>query len=169
MFSKGEHKNLWRMIEIGGCVILIILLFSGLNSCKNGKTGTEGSVKIDNRASVIKGSTSDYTDLLKDREVYFSGIEDTTINKATIVYLNNDENNDDIYLQYTVKDKDTEEVLFETDLIPSGQFVEWVPGDSGLHEGKNNILFIETPYIQIDEKWVTLTVGKNEAVFTLIN
>lgn len=169
MFNKEKPNLLRKMIGVGGCLVLIIFLARGCGGCNESGMDTNGSVKIDTRAGSIKSASTDYQDLLKDREVLFTGIPSSVINKSTKVQLDNNEVNDDIYLQYTVKDKDTGEVLFETDLIPSGQFVEWVPGDSNLHEGDNNILFVETPYIQIDEKWVTLTVGKNEAVFTLIN
>ena len=170
MREENLRKRDVRVLIVVLMLLLFVLVLRNCGRPDNANNSSiSASIQIDNRVKTDKGSTiSNTSSALEKREVLFTGIPSSVINKSTKVHLDNNELNDDIYLKYKVINKDTEEVLFETDLIPSGQFVEWIPGDSGLHEGKNNILFVETPYILIDEEWVTLTVGKNEAVFTFV-
>ena len=99
---------------------------------------------------------------LSNRLVYFAGIDDTSFDRTGSIELLNLPENEDFLMRYIVTDLATNEQIFETDLIPSGQRVYWTPGET-LPAGEYDIAFTEMPYaLSADGKdYVPLTQGRN--------
>lgn len=163
--TSSNSKRNKIIIAIIIALLLGIILFLALRPAQKEVQVVDTSnnnVRIDKRSSdeVPKGP-------LSDRQVYFSGINDADVSAKTVVYLENLPENDDFYMTYQIEDKETGEIVFETDLIPSGEHVEWVIGDS-LSVGEHKLIFHEKPYWEDETgNWIALTSGNNEATFTV--
>lgn len=106
---------------------------------------TEG-MKVDNGATEKAKSAAS---TLAGRQVYYAGLEDCTVNQNTVVYLENLEDNIDIYMTYEITVDGN--VIFQTDLIPPGEYVEWTPAEI-LEAGKTYAVYLkETPYYEEKE------------------
>ena len=56
----------------------------------------------------------------------------------------------------------------ETELIPTGKHVEWVPGET-MDKGEYTLSFKQIPYwLMEDGEYMELTTGNNIAVFTIV-
>ena len=99
---------------------------------------------------------------LADRQVYFAGIEDTVVSKTDTIELENLPANEDFVMRYVITDLDTNEQIYETDLIPSGEHVNWTPAET-LPPGTYNIAFTEIPFYPTgaDDEFIPLTQGRN--------
>lgn len=105
-------------------------------------------------------------DPLEDRKVFFYGYDDKTITKTTTIALCNPKENLDFYMMYEILDEKGN-VVFETDLIPSGQSLIWVPGET-LSVGEHKLSFLYVPYYQnSDGTWRKLTSGNCEVTYTI--
>ena len=112
---------------------------------------------------------SQETNPLFGRNVYFSGLSDSVLNKDTVVYLENlVDNQPDIYMQYEIIDKATGNLVYKTDLIPAGEMIVWVAADV-LSPGAYDLIFRETPFWENGENYIQLTGGENEVHFTIIH
>ena len=159
---------IWIVLAI---ICNAILIGFGIASRKSVEKQMETAqiLGLDTRATASKDTLS-LEDALKDRQVYFSGIEDTCVNSNTVVYLENAAENEDIYMVYQIIDKDTGAVYEITDLIPAGEHVEWEPADY-LTEGEHTLIFNEMPYFAWEGSetgYVQLTQANNEVVFTVL-
>lgn len=105
---------------------------------------------------------------LAGKNIFFSGLSDSVLNKRTIVYLENvADNSDDIFMKYDIYNGD--ELIYSTDLIPAGKAVEWIAGET-LATGEYDLVFNETPYWQNEYgEFVQLTSGANTVHFTMVN
>ncbi len=98
-----------------------------------------------------------------------SGIEDTVIGPETVVQLDNREENIDFLLRYEIYDTGTGELVFETDLIPSGQHIDWVPGET-LEPGEYTLNFLQIPYYPDPSgEYVALTQGSNQVNLAILD
>ncbi len=102
---------------------------------------------------------TELSEALKGRQVYFSGIEDMTISKTSIIHLENLPENEDIMMVYEIKEGD--KVLKTTEMIPAGMDIEWVSGKV-LDAGKHELSFIQHPFYMYQGKYIPLTVTRNE-------
>ena len=125
-----------------------------------------GSLMVDTRSEKGGEKRGSLADILADRQVYFAGIENATISRDTVIYLENMEENGDILMQYKISDKATGEVLESTGLIPSGEQVAWSPGEK-LKEGTYTLIFHEKPFYPYEGDYVALTQGNNEVTITI--
>ncbi len=111
--------------------------------------GTSGKY-IDPNTGTVKDITDNDSPLV-NRYVYYAGLEDSVIKKDTAVYLENLKKNEDIFMAYEVYD-DKGNLVFETNLIPSGEFVRWVPGEN-FESGEYEFSIKHIPYYGFaDEK-----------------
>lgn len=108
---------------------------------------------------------------LSSRNVYFAGIDNSTCGPNTVIYLENLEENEDFLMKYQIyeleEDGSKGEQLFETDLIPSGQHVNWKPAET-LTPGVHNVTFVELPFMPQGEDFIPLTAGENNVVLTIV-
>lgn len=112
-------------------------------------------------AAAVKG------DALKDRNVYFAGFMDAVLSENSTVRLENLPQNGDFLLQYIISDQDSGEAVFETELIPSGQCVVWMPGET-LGAGTYHLEFLMVPYyVDADGNCSPLTSGSNEVCYQI--
>lgn len=127
-------------------------------------SSTENNLVVDERATIER---RDPYKALSNRQVYYAGIEDCTVNKNTVIYLENLEDNGDILMKYDIYVGD--EKVFETDLIPSGNHVEWKPSDS-LKSGKTyKINLQQTPYYPLENgEYLSLTSPINTVNITIL-
>ncbi len=144
-------------------VVIIMLLF---RSCgKVEKDAGAGSMVIDTDATdeQIKEVAP-----FVNRNVYFSGIVDSEISRTGSVQLLNDKQNEDFLMKFVVKDDETGETLYESDLVPSGKAVYWVPGET-LEPGTHSLTVEEIPYFMFEDgSYTTLSVGRNNVKITII-
>ena len=129
---------------------------------------SQGGMVVDTRSTGEKnGETAGNP--LAGRSVYFSGIEDAAISREAAVRLDNREENLDFLLRYEIYDDGTGEMVFETGLIPSGQYVEWVPGET-LEPGEYTLNFLQIPYYpEATGKYVGLTQGSNQVTLAILD
>lgn len=101
------------------------------------------------------------------RNVFFVGLEDKTIAPGEAIYLENVASNEDFVMKFEVKDLDTGNIVFTTDLIPSGKMVEWIPSEN-LSAGAHRLAVLQSPYyIAEDGSKTPLTAGNNEVTLTI--
>lgn len=148
-------------------IVLLIMVIVALSAVFVGtqmnakKKEVTGNLIVDNRATDKEVKTETNDNFLSGRNIYFSGIEDAVINKNTVVQLDNSKDNLDFYMKYEICDTKTGEKIFETDLIPSGQHIDWIPGET-LSPGVYDLSFNEIPYYeQSAGDFVSLTKGCN--------
>ena len=103
---------------------------------------------------------------LSNRQIYFSGVGDEFLGYDTELRLENLAENEDFMMKYVVTNLDTDSTVFETGLIPSGEYVGWVPGHD-LGEGEHHLNFHIVPYYPQGEDYLPLTSANNEVVFTI--
>lgn len=129
---------------------------------------SSGSVFILDDRSVDKNEAVQVVENpLADRNVYFAGYLDATLTKESTVALENLPENEDFFLKYTITNNDTNEVVFETNLIAAGQCIVWNPGET-LDEGTYELQFLASPYYQeVDGSFVPLTAGSNTVTYTI--
>lgn len=166
-----KRKNRKRRDTVGNVVIavlIIIILMLLLRSCRASPQviTTGGSMDVDTRA------TSQIEEMFKgqenERDVYFAGINDAVINEKTKVLLENLPENEDYLMKYEIYNVDTDEKVFETDLIPSGSHIVWMAGEDLGEAGTYNLLFVESPFAPLDDgTYEPLTVGRNTVTFTV--
>ena len=85
---------------------------------------------------------------LSDRQVYYAGLEDCTINKDSAIYLENLPENEDFYMAYEVYVDD--KLVHKTDLIPSRKFSKWIPGET-MEPGTYVFNIKHIPYYEVSE------------------
>ena len=108
---------------------------------------------------------------ISSRNVYFAGIDNSTCNGDTIVYLENLPENDDFLMRYEIytltEDGQRKDMIHETDLIPSGKHVNWKPAED-LEVGVHHVAFVEQPFMQSGKDYIPLTAGENQVVLTIV-
>lgn len=172
MEKKKNRGSLVRIIlAVLAAVVTVAVIAAFLVSSKghgNGETATgQGGLVVDTRATETQKAEPE-TDPLAERNVYFSGIEDATISRETVVQLDNREENLDFLLRYEIYDGDGE-LVFETDLIPSGQYVEWVPGET-LGAGVHTLSFLQIPYyVDGAGEYTSLTQGSCQVTLAILD
>lgn len=166
--KKDNKKTLTRVVIAVLLVIIALLLWKSCSKEPAKAPAKEGNLTIDTRSGE-KEEEASLADVLKDRQVFFSGIEDAVISKETKVYLENPKENQDILMKYEVIDKESGEVVETTDLIPAGESVTWMAGEV-LTIGEHTLIFHEMPYYPWEEAengYYPLTQGNNEVVFAV--
>ena len=174
-FTRNKGRSSKAVIIV---LILIILGLIGAGAAyyflhkDNGNTvKTEssgyGNLRLDTTANSEKSDPND----LSNRNVYFSGIDNSSCNKDTVIYLENLPENEDFLMKYEIyelnEDGTRGEMVFSTDLIPSGQHVNWKPAEN-LSAGTHNISFLEQPFVQSGDDFIPLTAGENQVVLTIV-
>lgn len=186
--KKGSKKP----VVIAVIILVIALLILFMRSCSGGETvdiseqeptpvvGTTatptpsdnggGQVFIIDEGAVDK---SEYAETKKNplsgRNVFFAGYADATLNGSSTVALENLPENKDFFMRYVITDKDTNTVVYETNLIPSGQCIIWTPGET-LKAGTYNLQFLAVPYYHDGNgNFQQLTSGCNDIVYTIVN
>ena len=128
--------------------------------------GGKGGMVVDTRAT-RDGDGATGGNPLAGRSVYFSGIGDAAIGRDTAVRLDNREENLDFLMRYEVYDTGTGGLVFETGLIPSGRYVDWVPGVT-LGPGEYTLDFLQIPYCPGPSGGYTgLTQGSNRVTLAI--
>ncbi len=161
--KKSTRNIIALVINIAIIAILGIAMYLHFNKKAN---IPETPVVIDTRATQIS-EVDKVKDKVKDRNVYFAGIDNAVLDMESRVKLENLPENEDFYMSYTVTNDDTGEVVYNTDLIPSGSHVAWIAGET-LGKGEFNLSFLATPYVISDEgEAIALTSGNNKVKLTI--
>ncbi len=174
----GKGKNRENLVKIILAVLAAAVALAAITAFCIGRRGHgsetpaagQGGLVVDTRAADTRASDARTeepgADPLAGRNVYFSGIGDTAISREAVVRLDNREENLDFLLRYEVYDGDGE-LVFETGLIPSGQHVDWVPGET-LGAGEHTLSFLQIPYY-VDEagELTGLTQGSCQATLAI--
>lgn len=105
---------------------------------------------------------------LSERNVFFAGYSDATLSKMSTVALENLPENEDFLMKYIITDIGTGDVVYETNLIPSGQCVVWVPGET-MEVGTYHLQFLAIPYYYDGNgNFQQLTSGSNALQYTIV-
>ncbi len=159
MKKKDVRNTVALVIMFITIVILVIALVVGHKKAPVVNEAANKPVVIDSNAT-----SKDEQELeakLASRNIYFAGIDNATITTESRIKLENLPENEDFLMKYTVTNEATGEKVYETDLIPSGQFVNWIAGDT-LGKGEYDLSFLMTPYVLLDDgTYKTLTSGNN--------
>ncbi len=167
-----EKKNNKTVIIIVIVATLVILgLLGGFYYLYTHKPEAEptpqGNMVLDTRSTTDQAKKNSP---LASRSVYFAGIEDAALAKDSQIALDNLPENEDFLLKYEITDTATGELVFETDLIPSGERVLWTPGET-LAPGTYKLSFLEKPFYK-DEKtgeYTPLTSGNNVVTIVIVD
>ena len=180
---KNDDSNKKTKIAVGAAIVAAIAILFGIGfvirTSGNGSgnenepqavvtTPNSGSIMlIDDRLVDKNEAVQAQNNPLADRNVYFAGYVDATLSKTSTVALENLPENEEFYLKYTVTNIDTNEVVFETNLIPSGQCVMWTPGET-LEVGTYNLQLLASPYYEKEDgSFLPLTAGSNVVQYTI--
>ena len=154
---EAKYKLVETMIiAIIGVVTFIMALFIVYQVRLPKKTAA--NMQVDTRATDEEISAD--RGELSDRSIFFAGIEDAVIRKGSLIALKNLEQNGDFVMKYKIFDAISDDLLFETDLIPAGEHVNWDPSVN-FDEGKHTVAFVEEPYWEKDGDYIPLTSGRN--------
>ncbi len=108
---------------------------------------------------------------ISSRNVYFAGIDNSTCNGGTIVYLENLPENEDFLMRYEIytltEDGQRKDMIHETDLIPSGKHVNWKPAED-LGVGIHHVAFVGQPFMKSGKDYIPLTAGENQVLLTIV-
>lgn len=158
----------FAIVLLGIVVAVLGLLIINKPKSRGYEGIAQAGIAIDNNATTKKVDNP-VINPLANRQVYFAGISDCIIGKENVIYLENPTENEDIYISYRISDSKTDEIIFETNLIPSGERVIWNPSEC-LTPGDYTLNFTQIPYWRADEKseWQTLTNGNNAVNITLV-
>ena len=100
---------------------------------------------------------------LSGRNIYFSGVEDAVIGMDDIVRLENSMDNGDFLMKYEVYEAGEGKLVYESGLIPSGESVDWMPGES-LGAGEHTLTYLQIPcYPDGEGNYISLTRGSCQA------
>lgn len=171
--GKKENRKKWRKVVpavLTAVVILAVIVAFFLGRTQGGgeTESSPGGMVVDTRAAQDGGGES-AENPLAGRSVYFSGIEDAAIGRETVVQLDNREENLDFLLRYEIYDAGTGDLVFETDLIPSGQHIDWVPGET-LEPGEYTLDFLQIPYYPDPSgEYISLTQGSNQVTLAILD
>ncbi|MCR5101724.1 MAG: hypothetical protein K6B41_10260 [Butyrivibrio sp.] len=146
--ERKENRPLIVLIAafiVMGAAIMAATLLPGIEKNTEVSAASEkGNLVVDTNATSTEDDLSKVYEILKDRNVYFSGIQDCNVTKETNISLENLKENEEIFMTYTIYDE-AENVIFSTDLIPSGQAVNFEVAQY-LCEGEHNLKVFAQPY-----------------------
>lgn len=167
-------KNKKKIIVIVA-VILVLLAVIGTAVGLVVKSKNKTDSKPQSSANLTVGGLSkddtqtdldEITKTLGQRNVYFAGFDDTTVNADSKVKLPNLEENEDFLMKYQIYEGDT--LVYETGLIESGKSVYWTIGDT-LSVGEHKLSINQWPYCPAgDDQYIPLTQGNCSVTFTVI-
>lgn len=167
MFNKSEtpaaddnSKKKKTVKRVVTAVIALILLIGGLVFAP-GLISPKGPGNVNLTTGEDIAAPVD----LSDKYVSYAGIPDATISSESVVQLKNLEENDDIIMKFQVYEGD--KMLYETDYIPSGQYLNWEAGKE-LKNGAHNLSLVQTPMIEVDGEYIPLTSGTCEFTLTKV-
>lgn len=166
--GNPEKKILAALVAV--VILSVITAFCVSRGRQDGsESGTgRGGMVVDTRATDAQAGGQG-TDPLLGRNIYFSGIGDATIGSTTVVRLDNREENLDFLMRYEVYDSATGELVFETELIPSGQHIDWVPGET-LGAGEHTLDFLQIPYYPGPSgEYISLIQGSNRVTLAILD
>ena len=155
-------------------VMLLITLLTTLfaacseNEQQQAEERSSGTVfVIDDRGQDKAEVVESRKNPLSERNVFFAGYADATLTKSTAVALENLPDNEDFLMKYTVINTEDGTVVFETDLIRSGQCIVWIPGES-LEPGTYQFQILQAPYYQSGEdEFIPLTAGTTDVCYEI--
>lgn len=167
-----QKKRKILLVVIAGIAVVLIAFWFFVGQKKReadlDNLAQAGSLRIDARATTSQDKEEKSSPLF-ERKVYFSGMEDATIYPESVIQLDNRKENLDFWLKYEIYHTETGEKIFETDLIPSGQSVEWVPGET-LAPGKYVLTFLQMPYyLTAQGEYIGLTQGSNQVTLAILD
>lgn len=139
------------------------------------ETESSGNVSTESENNDVKSESSDVKsennspDLssLAKRNVHFAGFNDMTLNKDSIVKLENPIENDDFVMQFIITGSKTKNIVFKSDFIKSGEYVDWKPYND-LGYGEFDVIIAENPYWEYEGEYIPLTVGNNELHISIV-
>ena len=189
-----EKKNFKKVIMGVVAATVIVGVVLGMSSCKkdgdgNNETNYQPTPIVEaentvpeptavpsggNQVFIVDENAVDKKDAievkknpLSGRNVFFAGYSDAVLTKTSTVALENLPENEDFYLKYVITDKETNTVVYETNLIPSGQCVVWTPGET-MEAGVYQLQFLALPYYHDGNgNYQPLTSGCNDVQYTI--
>ena len=163
---KGNSKFIIVIIVLVAIVFGLSIGIYYLYSKKFG--GANSSIKYQQMIVDTRSEKNQDTDNpLKDRTVSFVGLNDAILQEGGVIVLENLPENKDFYMKYEVTDNNSNKVVFETDLIESGNHIDWVPSET-MKKGEYHLSFLQIPFWKSpDGSFIPLTSGNNEITVTL--
>lgn len=149
--GDDSKRNVFRIFELVLfviCVVFILLLFIKPEIFVKSKESVEESAMENIRVSTEADQSGSITQ--NQAMTYFMGYDYQMVTGDGTIPLGNDAQNadDNIYLEYTIKDVNDNE-LYKSDLIAPGMELAWKPS-SYLPYGEHELIFHEQPYKIID-------------------
>lgn len=140
--NKKDERDGWIMILAVVILIIILFLLKTCNCCPTNRTNpqndNENSKEV--ATNIIAIDDIEYNETIKETSLAFvSGQAITTVNSDNPnVFLQNDKENEDYYLEYEVYLDD--ELFYQSKLIPSGSAELWnAYEDTEVSKGTNNM------------------------------
>lgn len=162
--GKTEEKKINNSV---GTVYYEIAEDSETNGVVESDSESEsGDVKSESDAVKSESNSPDLSSLAT-RNVHFSGFNDMTLDKDSVVKLENPAENDDFVMQFVITSNKTKNIVFKSDFIKSGEFVEWKPYND-LGYGEFDVIIAENPYWEYEGEYIPLTVGNNELHISIV-
>ena len=158
--SSGKQRKfffplVFRLAVLAAASAVCIVKYSGGKEKGSGTWG--GSVRVEAETGETEESP------LSGRNIYFSGVEDAVIGMDGIVRLENSMDNGDFLMKYDVYETGEGKLVYESGIIPSGESVDWMPGES-LGAGEHTLTYLQIPcYPDGEGNYISLTRGSCQA------
>ena len=169
LFNRKKVIALWVLFII--CGVLLLLGIRALINKPKEKAVANPNVVVDSRVLGNEEKNDPIAQAAKElenRNVFFAGINDATIDRETVIELENPEANDDILISYQVINNDTGEELFKTDYVPAGEHIDWKASDN-LEPGSYELCFRQNPVWQASNgEYLPLTSADNVVQITMV-
>ena len=180
-----ESESIFRSVYFPMTLLVVIAALAAFIVAKNLDWGARRSYKADSGQEMFTTTAaaggqkleldtramqqdSDVQEEVTSRNVFFAGIEDSVLYGEGRIALDNLPENEDFLMRYEVYDTESDERVFETGLIPSGERVYFDPY-SVLEPGIYHLMFQAVPYLERNGEYLALTSGSNEVTIELKN
>ncbi len=149
-------------------VIIVVLVIGGAIFFLHQKPQeTTSTLSLDTSAKESTEASDELSNILAKTNINFAGINNIDNGtKTTPVNMPNVKENDKILMQFTITDASTGEQVYKSGLVKSGEYVQWIPGET-YDAGTYTFSVKEEPFYPYNGKNVPLTSGSNAIKVTI--
>ena len=150
-------------------IIIIALVIGGIVFFLHQKPqDTASTLSLDTSAKEsTEASQDELSSILAKTNISFAGINNIDNGtKTTPVNMPNVKENDKILMRFTITDASTGEQVYKSGLVKSGEYVQWIPGET-YGAGTYTFSVKEEPFYPYNGKNVPLTSGSNAIKVTI--
>lgn len=163
-----KSRNIIIVLVAIVVMLIISCVFLFIHSKNSEQQNAALSLDTNAQASASSEAASDdLSSILADKNISFAGIDNIDDgDKTTAINMPNVAENGDILMQFTITDVDSGKQIYQSGLVKSGEYVQYVPGET-YDAGTYTFSITESPFYPYNGKNVPLTSGSNAIRVTI--